>query len=195
MAVPSAGHGAGSARLAGALVYVLTPYQLAFTARISVLLLPWAALPWLVGLTMRATRTSGWRAPAAARAGAARWPGASTPPRCCSSPSRPLLWVLVELVRRPATARRVLAGGRPRSRVLGVGVSPVVDGRPAPAGRATACPVLQLTENVRTVAEASTPGDVLRGLGNWFFYGRDRTGYSIDQAGGLREQRPRWWSR
>ncbi len=45
--------------LAGALVYVLTPYQLAFTARISVLLLPWAALPWLVGLTMRATRSRG----------------------------------------------------------------------------------------------------------------------------------------
>src|SRR5688500_7847763 len=43
--------------LAGALVYALTPYQLAFTARISVLLLPWAALPWLVGLTMRSTRT------------------------------------------------------------------------------------------------------------------------------------------
>ena len=29
----------------GALVYMLTPYQLAFTARISVLLLAWAALP------------------------------------------------------------------------------------------------------------------------------------------------------
>ena len=42
--------------LAGALVYMLTPYQLAFTARISVLLLPWAALPWLIGLTMRAVR-------------------------------------------------------------------------------------------------------------------------------------------
>ena len=38
--------------LAGALVYMLTPYQLAFTARISVILLAWAALPWLVGLTM-----------------------------------------------------------------------------------------------------------------------------------------------
>ena len=42
--------------LAGALVYCLTPYQLAFTARISVLLLPWAALPWLVGLTARGHR-------------------------------------------------------------------------------------------------------------------------------------------
>ena len=39
----------GAGALAGALVYVLTPYQLAFTARISVLLLPWAGLPWLIG--------------------------------------------------------------------------------------------------------------------------------------------------
>ena len=50
--------------LAGALVYMLTPYQLAFTARISVLLLAWAGLPWLVGLTIRAVRHGGWRDPA-----------------------------------------------------------------------------------------------------------------------------------
>jgi len=45
--------------LAGALVYMLTPYQLAFTARISVILLAWAGLPWLVGLTIRAVRNGG----------------------------------------------------------------------------------------------------------------------------------------
>ena len=49
-------------------------------------------------------------------------------------------------------------------------------------------PVLQLTENLQTVAAASTPGDVLRGLGNWFFYGRDRIGYSLDQADDYAEQ-------
>ncbi len=43
-------------------------------------------------------------------------------------------------------------------------------------------PILQLTESVRTVATDSTPTDVLRGIGNWFFYGKDRLGYSIDQA-------------
>src|SRR5437763_674735 len=47
--------------LAGTLVYMLTPYQLAYTARFSVLLLAWAGLPWLVGLTMRAVRDGGWR--------------------------------------------------------------------------------------------------------------------------------------
>ena len=55
--------------ITGALVYMLTPYQLAFTARISVILLAWVALPWLVGLTMRAVHDAqrgegGWRDPA-----------------------------------------------------------------------------------------------------------------------------------
>src|SRR5262249_16633078 len=52
------------AALAGTLVYMLTPYQLAFSAQLSVLLLAWAALPWLVGLPMRAVTDRGWRDPA-----------------------------------------------------------------------------------------------------------------------------------
>ncbi len=43
-------------------------------------------------------------------------------------------------------------------------------------------PILQLTESLRTVAHDSDPTDVLRGIGNWYFYGRDRLGFSIDQA-------------
>ena len=50
--------------LAGALVYMLTPYQLAYTGRISAILLPWAGLPWLIALTVRAVRRGGWREPA-----------------------------------------------------------------------------------------------------------------------------------
>ena len=56
-------------------------------------------------------------------------------------------------------------------------------GSSASACRArTGCPILQLTETVRTVAADSSPTDILRGIGNWFFYGKDRLGYSIDQA-------------
>ena len=62
--VRSLGLGRGAA-LAGAIVYALTPYQLAFTARTSVLLLPWVGLPWLVELTRRAVHRGGWRHPAA----------------------------------------------------------------------------------------------------------------------------------
>ena len=165
--------------LAGALVYGLTPYQLAFTARISVLLLPWAALPWLVGLTMRATRTRDWRAPAALAAVLLLAGGVNASSLLLVALG-PALWVVLELARRSVGLGQVAAAAG-RIGVLAIGVSLwwLVGVR---LQASYGLPVLQLTENVRTVAEVSTPGDVLRGIGNWFFYGRDRTGYSIDQA-------------
>src|SRR4029450_7551969 len=41
---------------------------------------------------------------------------------------------------------------------------------------------LDVTETVRTVAQGASPTEVLRGLGNWFFYGGDAIGPSIDAA-------------
>lgn len=164
--------------VAGALVYALTPYQLAFTARISVLLLPWAALPWLVGLTMRATRTRDWRAPALLGLALVATGGINASSLLLVGIA-PALWVVLEL----GTAHRVeVARAAARVAVIALGVSLwwLLGLR---LQGAYGLPVLDLTENVRTVAEASTPGDLLRGLGNWFFYGRDRSGYSIDQAG------------
>ncbi|MGH9273282.1 MAG: alpha-(1-_3)-arabinofuranosyltransferase domain-containing protein, partial [Acidimicrobiales bacterium] len=165
--------------LAGAVVYALTPYQLAFTARISVLLLPWAALPWLVGLTMRATRTRDWRAPALV-ALVLLLAGGINASSLLLVAVGPLLWLVVDACRgRDAVARVAAAAGRIGVVSVGISLWWLVGVR---VQARYGLPVLQLTENVRTVAEASTPGDVLRGIGNWFFYGRDRTGYSIDQA-------------
>ena len=45
-------------------------------------------------------------------------------------------------------------------------------------------PVLRLTESLSTVADHSSPDDLLRGIGNWLLYAQDNTGYSIDQAVG-----------
>lgn len=165
--------------LAGALVYLLTPYQLAFTARMSVLLLPWAALPWIVGLTMRATRERGWR-PAALLALVVLAAGGINASSLLLVALAPLVWVLLELLRGREAARRALLGAG-QAGLLVVGVSLWWLAGVRLQGR-YGLPVLQLTENVRTVALASAPGDVLRGLGNWFFYGRDRTGWSVDQA-------------
>ncbi len=39
---------------------MLSPYSLDYAARISVILLPWAALPWLLGLLIRSLREGGW---------------------------------------------------------------------------------------------------------------------------------------
>lgn len=171
--------GAGRAgALVAALVYGLTPYQLAFTARMSVLLLPWAVLPWLVGATVHATRTRGWRWPAAAAlAGFAA--GGVNASSLALVGLAPLLWVALELVGRADPRRVLAAAGQLVPLAAGLSAWWLVGLR---LQAAYGLPVLQLTENVDTVAAASTPGDVLRGLGNWFFYGRDRTGWSLDQA-------------
>ena len=163
--------------LAGALIYGFTPYQLAFTARISVLLMPWVALPWIVGLTMRATRQRDWRAPAALGLVLLLAGGINASSLLLVGVA-PLLWVVLEVARGPVRPV-LLAAGRVALVAAGVSLWWLVGLRLQ--GR-YGLPVLQLTENVRTVAERSSPGDVLRGLGNWFFYGRDTAGYSIDQA-------------
>src|SRR5262249_19752817 len=54
----------GPGVVVAALDYMFTPYSLDYSARISVLLLPFAALPWLIGLTRKALRDGGWRYPA-----------------------------------------------------------------------------------------------------------------------------------
>jgi len=171
--------GAGRAgALVAALVYGLTPYQLAFTARMSVLLLPWAVLPWVVGATVHATRGRGWRWPAAAGLAVFAAGGVNASSLVLVGLA-PLLWVAVEAVGR--FDRRAVLAAAGRIGLLAAGLSAwwIVGLR---LQAAYGLPVLQLTEGVDTVAAASTPGDVLRGLGNWFFYGRDRTGWSLDQA-------------
>ena len=52
---------APTAALVAAVVYQLSPYVLAYVSRTSVLLLPWAALGWMVGLTQGAATRTRWR--------------------------------------------------------------------------------------------------------------------------------------
>jgi len=168
-----------AAALAGALVYALSPYQLAFTARTSVLLLPWVGLPWLVELTRRAVYHGGWRHPALFALVTFSVAGVNAASLVLVSLGP--LAVLVDAGRpsRSGAGRAVTTAAR-----IGVLTVPVclwwLAGLRVQGGYGM--PVLQVTENLRTVAERSTPDDVLRGLGNWFFYGRDRAGWSLDQT-------------
>ncbi len=61
-------HVRGPGVVVGAVVFMLTPYTLDFAARISVILLPWAGLPWMLALTIKALRTGkgkgAWKYPA-----------------------------------------------------------------------------------------------------------------------------------
>ena len=165
--------------LAGAVVYMLTPYQLAFTGRASVLLLPWAGLPLLVGLTMRAVRRGGWRDPVLF-ALVALTIGGTNATSLVLLGLAPLIWlVFAALGSRPARRAALRAAGRIAIPTIGVSLWWVIALR---VQGAYGLPVLQLTETSRTVSGSSLPTDLLRGLGNWVFYGGDRLGFSLDQA-------------
>jgi arabinofuranan 3-O-arabinosyltransferase len=168
-----------AAALAAALVYALTPYQLAFTARTSVLLLPWAGLPWLVELARRSVRVGGWRHPALFALVVLTTAGVNAPSLLLVGLA-PLAVLVVAALgptgsvgRSLATAARLAALTLPACAFWLAGLR---------AQGAYGMPVLQLTENLRTTSEWSSPDDVLRGLGNWFFYGFDRSGPSLDQS-------------
>lgn len=175
-------HNLGAGRMGafvGAVVYMLAPYQLAFTARISVLLLPWAALPWLVLLVVRGTddRSLRWPAAFALIAMTAGSVNASALVLALLAPALVVVWRVA--TRRTWRAPWTFAW---RSAALGIVTSLWwLDGLRI-QGR-YGLPVLQLTENVRTVSQSSTPSDILRGLGNWFFYGREpSTAFTLPQA-------------
>ena len=55
-------HGPGV--VAAAMLFMLSPYVLDFASRLSVILLPWAGLPWMLAIVIRALRDERWRYPA-----------------------------------------------------------------------------------------------------------------------------------
>lgn len=165
--------------LVGALLYAFSPYQLAYVSRMSVLLLPWAGLPWIIELTRRAARRGGWRHPALAALVVGSVSTINASAVLLVAPG-PLL----------ALAAHAARGRRPAREALGAGIRIAVLVVPLSAWwlaglrvqGAYGLPVLQVTEHLSTVSAWSDPLDVLRGIGNWIFYGTDHLGYSIDQA-------------
>ena len=96
--------------VAAALLYELSPYVLHYAARISVILLPWAALPWLVALVQRSLRSPrSWRDPAAFALVVATAGGVNATALVLAGIG-PLVWVLFAvLVHREVRARWVSA--------------------------------------------------------------------------------------
>ena len=165
--------------LVGALVYVLAPYQLAFTARLSVLLLPWAGLPWLIGLTIRAARRGGWRDPALF-ALVILLIGSTNASSLLFVGIAPILWLVVTCAQRDLEWRRALAvAGRIALLTISVSLWWIAGLR---TQAAHGIPVLDVTETLKQVAEVSRPADLLRGFGNWFLSGGDRVGSWLDQS-------------
>lgn len=154
-----------------AVVYLASPYILPYFGRTSVLLLPWAALPWLTGLLVLSLRQRGWRAPVLFGI-VLTLVGGTNASSLIFVAIGPALWLPFALwVWREVTVRDALTAiGR-----LAVTCIPSqlwwiaglrMQGR-------YGLPILELTESVETVGQTSTAAEVGRGMGYWYAYGRD----------------------
>jgi arabinofuranan 3-O-arabinosyltransferase len=168
----------GAGVVVAALAYAFSPYSLHYSARLSVLLMPWAVLGFLIGLVVRSVREGGWRAPALF-ALTVQIVGGVNATSLVFAGIAPVLWLLwTWLGARETTLRRCVGV------VMRIGVTSIATSLWWIAGLAVqgsyGINILRYTETVSVVARTSTPNEVLRGLGYWFFYGRDRLGPWIE---------------
>jgi hypothetical protein len=170
----------GPGVVAATFLYALTPYLLTLIARLSAILVPFCALPWLIAFAIKTARTRGWRYPALF---------ALTVATCGSVNATALLlvgvapvlwlahavWVAKEISLRTAVRACLRIGGLtvPLSAWWIAGLS--VQGT-------NGIEILRYTETAKTVAAVSVSHEVLRGLGYWFFYGGDRLGPWIEPS-------------
>ncbi|MEA3055105.1 MAG: arabinofuranan 3-O-arabinosyltransferase, partial [Actinomycetota bacterium] len=164
--------------VAAALVYELSPYVLHYAARISVILLPWCVLPWLVALAHRSLRSRSWRAPAAFALLVATAGGVNATALVLVGIA-PLLWIVLAVtVHGDATWRDA------RRAFVRIGLLTTLTSLWWIAGLwvqgGWGIDILRYTETVETVARTSLASEVLRGLGYWFFYGGDKLGSWIE---------------
>src|SRR3954470_876478 len=94
-----------------AVLFMLTPYTLDFSARISVILMPWAGLAWILALTIRALRApdnrSTWKY-AAIFAIVVQIVGGVNATALVFAGLAPVLWILYAIVVREVDWRRAL---------------------------------------------------------------------------------------
>jgi arabinofuranan 3-O-arabinosyltransferase len=158
------------AALIAALVYQLSPYILPYISRTSVLLLPYAGLGWIVGLTVLAGREGRWRYPAAI-ALVVLTVGAVNATALAMVIPAPVIWLVHAAWQRSITWRRAMSTAL-RTGLLCVGVSVwwmmmlVIQGR-------YGADVLAYSESLESVSFTSTSTEVTRGLGYWLFYVSD----------------------
>jgi len=162
-----------------ALAYAFSPYSLQYLARLSGLLTPWALLPWMLlcvvrvrnGNTLRWSLTLGVLIATA---------GSVNVTALAMVFLGVVTWMVVDIATGTVRLRQhatLLAGTLATSLVCGAWwiTALVVQGR-------YGLPILRYTETYETVAKASTPQEILRGLGYWFFYGNDHSGAWVDAS-------------
>ena len=178
----------GPGAVVAALAYMLSPYSLHYAARISVILLPWAGLGWMLALMVRALRKGGWRYPAAF-AIVVQIVGSVNATALVFALVAPLLWVpyAVLITREVDWRRAALTLARIGVLTLGASLWWIAG---LWAQGSYGIDILKYTETVKTVATAGVAPEVLRGLGYWFFYGGDKLGNWIEASVHYTQSRP-----
>ena len=169
----------GGAVLVASLSYMLSPYLLNYIDRHSVILLPWAGLPWLMALTIRSLRTPGWRHPALFGLVTLTIGGVNASSLLLVGLG-PFIWLLWSALDKSATWKEV------RKTALKIGTAFIATGVWWMAALSIQAqyglPTLRLTENYRVVSDAATAPELFRGLGYWYFYGQGRVGAWIEPS-------------
>lgn len=165
--------------------YALTPYVLHYGARISVILLPFAGLPWLIALLIRSLRRGGWKDPAAFALVTVTVGGINATSLLLVLVG-PAMWLPYAIwVRREVRLRQAIGA------CARIGVLTAITSVWWVAGLSIqgkfGIEILKYTEQYEVVAKASTAAEVFRGLGYWFFYGSDSLGSWIQAARGYAE--------
>ena len=170
----------GPGAVVGALAFMLSPYLLDYAARISVILLPWAGLPWLLAFTILALRKGGWRYPALI-AITVQIVGGVNATSLIFAGVAPALWLPWAVWGSKEVSAKRMFAALARIGVLTATASLWwLSGLWAQGNYGI--DILKFTETVRTVAKTSTAPEVLRGLGYWFLYGQDKIGPWIESA-------------
>ena len=163
---------AGPGVAVAALAYMLSPYVIDYLARTSAILMPWAALGWMIGLTAMAARYGGWRYPARFAFVVALVGGVNATSILLVLLG-PALWLIFAVWGTEEVSGRRAAGAAGRIGGLSLLVSLWWAAGLWAEGK-YGINILRVTETVPTVAKTSSAPEVLRGLGYWYFYGWDK---------------------
>ncbi len=157
--------------LAAAVVYQLSPYILPYVSRTSAMLLPWAGVGWLVGLTIKsATSEHRWRFPALMALVLLSCSAVNATAVMMIAPA-PILWLVHAVWQGTVPWRRAVSSAA-RIGVLAMGVSLWWIAMLRAQGTYGA-DVLAYSESLQATSLTSVSTETLRGLGYWLFYVRD----------------------
>ena len=153
------------------IAYQLSPYVLPYISRTSALLLPWALLPWIIGLTLKIIHEPKFKYFAIFGLVIMSSGGLNATALLMIAPA-PVIWLIDAWSSRKISLKRTLSITGFLAVISGVmsawwaaGLS--VQGKYGAS-------VLSYSEALQSTSATSTATEVLRGLGYWLFYDRNK---------------------